>query len=78
MTVMVSVHEAKSQLSRLLAEINESGSSIIICNRGKPVADLTPHRRRCRTEVHPHMSRIQVNYNPTEPLAKEEWPEEDR
>ena len=78
MTVMVSVHEAKSQLSKLLAEVSRDGSSIVICNRGKPVADLTPHRQKCRTEVHPYMSRIQMNYNPTEPLQEDEWSEDAR
>lgn len=78
MTTTVSVHEAKSQLSRLLAEVNRDGSSIVICNRGKPVADLTPHRQKCRTAVHPYMSQIEINYNPTEPLQEDEWPEDSR
>ena len=77
MTVMVSIHEAKTQLSRLLAEIKETGSSIVICNRGKPVADLTPHRQGSRKEVHPHMSRIQLDYDPLEPLQDDEWPEDE-
>lgn len=76
MTVMVSVHEAKSSLSSLLAEIARDGSSIVICNRGKPVADLTPHRQCRRTEIHPAMSRIQINYDPVEPLQEDEWPED--
>ena len=37
----VNVHEAKTQLSRLLALV-EAGESIVIARHGKPVAQLVP------------------------------------
>jgi prevent-host-death family protein len=37
----VNIHEAKTQLSRLLARV-ERGEEIIIANRGVPVAKLVP------------------------------------
>lgn len=40
----VNVHEAKSQLSSLLARV-EGGETITIARAGKPVADLVPHSR---------------------------------
>ena len=40
----VNVHEAKTHLSRLLAEV-ELGEEIIIGRAGKPVARLVPYRR---------------------------------
>ncbi|WP_419166005.1 type II toxin-antitoxin system Phd/YefM family antitoxin [Candidatus Palauibacter sp.] len=49
MTVVVNVHEAKTQLSRLLAQV-EAGEEIVIARRGKPVARLVlckpPGRRQ--------------------------------
>ena len=39
------VHEAKSNLSRLLALV-ERGEEVIIKRNGEPVADLVRHRRR--------------------------------
>jgi len=39
------VHEAKSNLSRLLALV-EQGEEVIIMRNGKPVADLVRHRRK--------------------------------
>jgi prevent-host-death family protein len=39
----VNVHEAKSQLSGLLARVEE-GEEIVIARAGKPVAKLVPHR----------------------------------
>lgn len=38
-TKEVTVHEAKTHLSRLLAEV-EAGGSVVITRRGKPVAKL--------------------------------------
>lgn len=37
----VNVHEAKTQLSRLLAEV-EDGEEVIIARAGRPVARLVP------------------------------------
>lgn len=42
---VVNVHEAKTQLSRLLERV-EAGESITIARAGKPIADLVPHPRR--------------------------------
>ena len=78
MTVSVSIHEAKSQLSGLLAQMAKDGTPIVICNRGRPVADLCPHRMRNRIELHPHMSQIEIKYDPTEPLQEDEWPMRDQ
>lgn len=38
----VNVHEAKTQLSRLLQEVEE-GEEIVIARNGTPVAKLVPH-----------------------------------
>jgi prevent-host-death family protein len=38
----VNVHEAKTQLSRLLQEVEE-GEEIVIARNGEPVAKLVPH-----------------------------------
>jgi len=39
------VHEAKSQLSRLL-ELVEEGETVVIARHGEPVAELVPARRK--------------------------------
>ena len=43
--MQVNVHEAKSQLSRLL-ELVEEGETVIIARHGQPVAELVPARRQ--------------------------------
>ena len=43
--MQVNVHEAKTQLSRLL-ELVEEGETVIIARHGEPVAELVPARRK--------------------------------
>jgi prevent-host-death family protein len=43
--VQLNVHQAKTQLSRLL-EMVEQGESIVIARNGKPVAELVPLRKK--------------------------------
>ena len=43
--LQVNVHEAKSQLSRLLAQV-EAGEDIVIARNGVPVARLVPTSRQ--------------------------------
>ena len=41
--MQVNVHEAKTQLSRLL-ELVEEGETVVIARHGRPVAELVPAR----------------------------------
>ena len=75
---IVNIHEAKTQLSALLAEVEATGTKVLICRHGKPVADLVPHRKRSRLKPHTVMSKIRIDYDPTEPLAEDEWPQSSR
>ncbi|MBI3185007.1 MAG: type II toxin-antitoxin system prevent-host-death family antitoxin [Myxococcales bacterium] len=43
----VNVHEAKTQLSRLLEEV-EAGERVVIARAGEPVAVLAPYRAAVR------------------------------
>ena len=74
----VNIHEAKTRLSSLLAEVQSAGVTFVICRNGTPVADLVPHRKVDRKHPHTVMSKIAINYDTTEPLDQEEWPEEAR
>ena len=72
----LNVHEAKTRLSAVLAEIAEKGETYLICRNGKPVADLVPHVKKSRLAPHPVLSRIRIQYDATEPLSADEWPED--
>ena len=71
----VNVREAKTRLSAMLAEIEATGESFLVCRHGKPVAELVPHRKRARLKPHPAMGKIKMKHDPTEPLTEDEWPE---
>ncbi len=73
----LNVHEAKTRLSAVLAEVAAKGETFLICRNGKPVAELVPHVRKSRLAPHPVLSRIRIRYDPIEPLSDDEWgPEE--
>ena len=74
----VNVHEAKTQLSGLLAEIEETGTGFVICRNGQPVADLVPHRQKVSMAPDPKLGAIKIKYDPTEELGEEEWPQDAR
>lgn len=44
------VHEAKTQLSRLLAQVAE-GEEVVIAKAGEPVARLVPVRKKGKPEL---------------------------
>jgi prevent-host-death family protein len=50
MTRTVNVHDAKTQLSKLLAEI-ERGEDVVIARRGKPVARLVRYEPKKRAPL---------------------------
>ena len=69
----LNVHEAKTKLSAVLMEVEQKGETFLICRNGKPVAELVPHKKQSRLAYHPVLSRIRINYDPTEDLTDEEW-----
>ena len=70
----VNVHQAKTQFSALLAEIEEKDASFVICRNGEPVADLVPHRKKVSMAPDPKLGAIKIDYDPIEELSEEEWP----
>ena len=74
----VNVHQAKTNFSRLLATVENSSESFVICRNGEPVADLVPHRKVNRIKPHPTLSKIKIAYDPVEPLSHDEWPEAEK
>jgi prevent-host-death family protein len=74
----VNVHDAKTNFSSLLATVENSNESFVICRNGEPVADLVPHKKVNRLKPHPVLSKIKINYDPTEPLSENEWPKASR
>jgi antitoxin (DNA-binding transcriptional repressor) of toxin-antitoxin stability system len=71
----LNVHEAKTQLSALLKEIEEKGERFVICRDGKPVADLSAHKPASRLVQDPMLADTKIHYDPTEPASEEDWPE---
>jgi antitoxin (DNA-binding transcriptional repressor) of toxin-antitoxin stability system len=73
----LNVHEAKTRLSSLLADVEEKGETFLICRNGHPIADLVPHVKKTRLQPHPALRQIHIIYDATEPLSADEWPSEE-
>ncbi|MDF2866541.1 MAG: Antitoxin Phd YefM, type toxin-antitoxin system [Gammaproteobacteria bacterium] len=78
--IIVNTHEAKTKLSQLLAEIEQHHTTVRICRHGKPIADIVPIKQKVdHLKMHSELYQgAKINYNPTEPLTEDEWPEEYR
>ncbi len=74
----VNVHEAKTNFSSLLAQLERNSEPIVICRNGEPVADLVPHQRVNRIKPHPILGKMKIKYDPTEPVSTAEWPQKFR
>jgi antitoxin (DNA-binding transcriptional repressor) of toxin-antitoxin stability system len=71
----LNIHEAKTRLSAVLIEVEQKGTTFLICRNGKPIAELAPHKKRNRLARHPTFSQIKIKYDPIEELADDEWGE---
>ena len=67
----VNVHEAKTHLSRLLAQV-EAGKEIVIARNGAPVARLVPVRQPGKRQFGALKGRIVVRDAFFEPLPEAE------
>mgnify|MGYP003581394857 CR=1 FL=1 len=74
----VNVHDAKTRLSSLLAEVEKTGKGIVICRNGEPVADLVPHVHAVSMAADKKLGAIEIKYDPTEEAGDDEWPPDAR
>jgi prevent-host-death family protein len=74
----VNVHDAKTRLSSLLAQVEKSGKRVVICRNGRPVADLVPHQREVSMAPDPELGAIEIRYDPIEEASEADWPADAR
>ena len=67
----VNVHEAKTHLSRLLAEV-EAGQEVVIARNGTPVARLVPCQQRGKRQFGALKGRLVVPDSFFDPLPEAE------
>ena len=68
---IVNVHQAKTHLSRLLAQV-ERGEEVVIARNGEPVARLVSCEPRARREFGALRGKIRIDDRFFEPLPEEE------
>lgn len=79
--IRVNIHEAKTQLSRLLKSVEE-GESVLICRDGTPVAEIRGLSVPAvdRFASHPDLKPLWVapDFDPVAPATEDEWPSDAR
>ena len=76
--IKVSIHEAQTNLSSLLARVEGGQEEIIICRNGRPVAKLVamPSQTTDPLRKNPRLGPVVFNEDPCAPLDEHAWPEE--
>ena len=72
----VNIHEAKTNLSKLLSQVELHKEKIRICRNGQPIAELSPVTVVLRDPLEPcpALQGTEIHYDPTQPLTEDEWP----
>jgi antitoxin (DNA-binding transcriptional repressor) of toxin-antitoxin stability system len=68
----VNIHEAKTKLSAILAEVEQNGEHVLICRYNVPVAELSPVKRKKRSVPAAELRDIRFVVPPEEP-TEAEW-----
>ena len=68
---IVNVHEAKTQLSRLLARV-EAGEDVVIARRGEPVARLVGCKPQSKRQADVLKGKVAIPESFFDPLPEEE------
>lgn len=77
--LLFNIHDAKSNLSGILADVESKNEVVMLCRHGKPVAQIIPIQPLGSALKHSaKLGKIKLNYNPLEGLAADEWPLEAR
>ena len=74
----VNTHEAKTQLSRLIAAVETTHARVRICRNGKPVALLisVDEVKTDPMKRHTELRGVRFHESPTAPLHESDWPTE--
>jgi antitoxin (DNA-binding transcriptional repressor) of toxin-antitoxin stability system len=70
--IKVSIHEAKTHLSSLIADVEHLRETVFICRHGQAVAELIPIPRGNRTKLDSTLKNILIKDDLTQPTI-EEW-----
>ena len=77
--ITVNTHEAKTRLSALLKAVEEQNEIVRICRNGRLVAEMKAPAKPVRDPLQADPAlKVILHYDPTEPLAEDEWPSASR
>lgn len=75
--ITVNTHEAKTNFSSLMHSVEKDMETVLVCRNGHPIAKINPLDKPVKKGLPnptPALA-LNINYDPTEPLDKEDLPE---
>lgn len=76
---LINIYEAKTKLSQIIRDIEESKQKVIICKNGKPVVDMVIHQKKeYPLRQNEELLGAQYLVDPCEGVTEEDWPTEQR
>lgn len=74
---VVNIHEAKTNLSRILKDVEEKGVKVLISRNGKVIAELSPTAQTTAPlKQHPQLKKVVFLADPLAGATPDDWPEE--
>jgi prevent-host-death family protein len=73
----VNIYEAKAKFSKLISEVENEKTTVIICRNGKPVADLVYHKNtQDPLKQNKKLSGAKYLCDPCSGVDNDDWPED--
>lgn len=75
--ITVNTHEAKTNFSSLMRSVEKDMETVLVCRNGHPIAKINPldkPGKKGLPAINPKLA-LKINYDPTEPLDREDLPE---
>lgn len=80
--IQVNTHEAKTKLSALLAAVEDTGETVIICRNRKPIAELRAIQSTGKAFLPPHADLqpgfVSPDFDPAAGVSVADWPDTSR
>ena len=79
--IKINTHRAKTELSKLLRQVEETQATYMICRNGKVIAELRPVSQQAeKTPLipDPQLKRLSYSADAFQSTSNEDWPEDMR
>lgn len=74
----VNIYAAKTHLSDLVAAVERTGESVVICRDGEPLVEIRRLQPKNPLRIDPLLAKTKILEDPMAPVSLDDWPEDAR